>query len=77
MASMSKGNAICPDLKGRSRARAKADSWPMSVMAIARAVLTKYGNDTACLTDIMRASIVYQTVDDLYRALVAFIAEET
>mmetsp|Transcript_44271 Transcript_44271/g.102256 ORF Transcript_44271/g.102256 Transcript_44271/m.102256 type:complete len:1299 (-) Transcript_44271:470-4366(-) len=62
MASMSKGNAICPDLKGRSRARAK--------------VLTKYGNDTACLTDIMRASIVYQTVDDLYRALVAFIAED-
>mmetsp|Transcript_42351 Transcript_42351/g.76861 ORF Transcript_42351/g.76861 Transcript_42351/m.76861 type:complete len:1558 (+) Transcript_42351:136-4809(+) len=62
MAANSKGHAICPDLKGRSRARAK--------------VLTKYGNDTACLTDIMRASIVYQTVDDLYRALIAFITED-
>jgi len=62
MAAQSRGNAICPDLKGRSRARAK--------------VLTKYGNDTACLTDIMRASIVYQTIDELYTALIRFIEED-
>jgi len=56
------GNAICPSLKGRSRARAK--------------MLTKYGNDPACLTDLMRASITYPRISDLYRALVAIIEED-
>eukprot|EP00971_Amphidinium_carterae_P114359 2265670-Amphidinium_carterae.2 len=56
------GHAICPNLKGRSRARAK--------------MLTKYGNDPACLTDLMRASITYPRVSDLYKALIAIVQED-
>ncbi|CAK0909862.1 unnamed protein product, partial [Prorocentrum cordatum] len=56
------GAALCPDLKGRDRARAKA--------------LTKYGNDTACLTDLMRASIVYPDIDSLYEAFVDILDDD-
>eukprot|EP00929_Paragymnodinium_shiwhaense_P065131 TRINITY_DN32687_c0_g1_i1.p1 TRINITY_DN32687_c0_g1~~TRINITY_DN32687_c0_g1_i1.p1 ORF type:complete len:1670 (-),score=391.58 TRINITY_DN32687_c0_g1_i1:147-5156(-) len=56
------GKAYHAKLKGRVRARAK--------------VLTKYGNNAACLTDVMRASIVYPTIDDLYAALKHILKQE-
>ncbi|CAK0838705.1 unnamed protein product [Prorocentrum cordatum] len=62
IAARSGGTALCPDLKGRDRARAKA--------------LTKYGNDTACLTDLMRASIVYPDIDSLYDAFITILEDD-
>jgi len=56
------GHAKCPNLKGRPRARAK--------------VLTKYGNDTACLTDVMRASIIYDGIEEIYDALIWLCRED-
>lgn len=49
------GEVIIPGLKDRIRARQKT--------------LTKYGNDAGCLTDLLRASIVYDGIDHLYEAL--------
>mmetsp|Transcript_73435 Transcript_73435/g.203942 ORF Transcript_73435/g.203942 Transcript_73435/m.203942 type:complete len:1612 (-) Transcript_73435:131-4966(-) len=50
------GSAHHAPLKGRGRARAK--------------VMTKYGNNPAFLTDMMRASIVYPGINELYDAFV-------
>lgn len=61
LAARTKGSAIVPPLKGYDRARAK--------------VMTKYGNDTSCVTDVMRASLIYNTIDDLYDALVLILKE--
>jgi len=62
IAAMGGGYAMCPDLKGRDRARAKA--------------LTKYGNDTACLTDLMRASIVYPNIESMYESFITILSDD-
>lgn len=51
-----------PGLKERHRARQKS--------------LTKYGNDIACLTDILRASITYKGIAEVYNALNTVITED-
>eukprot|EP00929_Paragymnodinium_shiwhaense_P008684 TRINITY_DN112648_c0_g1_i1.p1 TRINITY_DN112648_c0_g1~~TRINITY_DN112648_c0_g1_i1.p1 ORF type:complete len:1463 (+),score=386.76 TRINITY_DN112648_c0_g1_i1:123-4511(+) len=56
------GHLYHAKLKGRVRARAK--------------VLTKYGNNPAYLTDLMRASIVYPSIEALYDALFYMLHEE-
>eukprot|EP00931_Biecheleriopsis_adriatica_P048434 TRINITY_DN27980_c0_g1_i1.p1 TRINITY_DN27980_c0_g1~~TRINITY_DN27980_c0_g1_i1.p1 ORF type:complete len:1302 (-),score=249.44 TRINITY_DN27980_c0_g1_i1:35-3655(-) len=62
LATRTNGQVSQPPLKGYDRARAK--------------VLTKYGNDTACLTDLLRASIIYSCISDLYEALARILKED-
>jgi len=61
LAAVTKGQAVIPNLKGYDRARAK--------------VQTKYGNNTACLTDLLRASIIYPGICELYDALIHIMKE--
>lgn len=56
------GHCDCVPLKGRPRARSK--------------VLQKYGMNASHLTDVMRCSIVYPGIDELYAALVHIIRRE-
>eukprot|EP00913_Durusdinium_trenchii_P011249 g10563.t1 len=49
-------------LKSYERARAK--------------VLTRYGGDVSCLTDVMRASLVYPTIAEVYLALTGILRED-
>ncbi|CAE7463897.1 unnamed protein product [Symbiodinium sp. CCMP2592] len=62
IASHTIGIAQIPPLKGYSRARTK--------------VLTRYGNDCGCLTDVMRASVIYNSIEEVYSALRYLLRED-
>ncbi|CAE7529320.1 Ankrd17 [Symbiodinium natans] len=62
IATYTHGVAQIPPLKGYSRARTK--------------VLTRYGNDAACLTDVMRASVIYSSIEEAYSALHFLLRED-
>jgi len=62
IAEKTNGDYLVPGLKDRVRARSK--------------VLTKYSDDIACLTDILRASICYEGIEELYEGLRTILEED-
>eukprot|EP00928_Gymnodinium_smaydae_P030703 TRINITY_DN22757_c0_g1_i1.p1 TRINITY_DN22757_c0_g1~~TRINITY_DN22757_c0_g1_i1.p1 ORF type:complete len:1758 (-),score=323.58 TRINITY_DN22757_c0_g1_i1:336-5531(-) len=62
IATQTKGHADCAPLKGRPRARSK--------------VLTKYGNNASLLTDVIRGSIAYPGIDELYDGFLEILEME-
>jgi len=62
IAKKTKAYPYVPGLKGRDRSRQKS--------------LTKYGNDISCLTDLMRASLTYRGIEDVYSALHDIVEED-
>ncbi|CAJ1375567.1 unnamed protein product [Effrenium voratum] len=62
LASCTRGQAMVAPLKSYDRARAK--------------VITRYGGDSSCITDVMRASIVYPTIAEVYSALKFILKED-
>lgn len=55
LAMYTRATPLLAPLKGYERARAK--------------VLTRYGSDASCLTDVMRASLVYATIAEALKYL--------
>ncbi|CAL1133769.1 unnamed protein product [Cladocopium goreaui] len=62
LASGTRGIATIAPMKSYDRARAK--------------VLTRYGSDASCLTDVMRASLIYPTIAEVYSALFFILKED-
>eukprot|EP00435_Cladocopium_sp_Y103_P018679 s1847_g4.t1 len=62
LASGTSGTATIAPMKSYDRARAK--------------VLTRYGSDVSCLTDVMRASLIYPTIAEVYSALFFILKDE-
>eukprot|EP00397_Hematodinium_sp_SG-2012_P003750 GEMP01003758.1.p1 GENE.GEMP01003758.1~~GEMP01003758.1.p1 ORF type:complete len:711 (+),score=168.08 GEMP01003758.1:1231-3363(+) len=62
LAQCTNGEYYAGKVKDRSRSRVKC--------------LTKYGNDTSMLTDLMRASIIYDDMEHVFRAVVAMVRQD-
>jgi len=62
LANSTRGVATIAPMKSYDRARAK--------------VLTRYGSDVSCITDVMRASLIYPTIAEVYYALGCILKED-